>query len=142
MNARTGDSAEKDRIRPRVIARPTAAMTAEVEAVVKLLDELIEWWPNRPLPTDPGGGVGRAGGSAHLRWARDTFRDAEVVQPPRPDEPTGIGAVVEAIHNNLFVRVSTGDHPWQRVSDMEGECHCEWRDIDAVRVLAEGVPDA
>lgn len=130
--------AERGPLRPRVIDNGSVATPG---AVADLLDELIAWWPNRPLATDPGGGVGRAGGTTHLRWARDTFRQAEVVRPPRPEEPTGLGAVVEAIHNNHFVRVATGDQPWQRVSDMDGEYLCEWSDIDVVRVLSEGVSD-
>lgn len=57
----------------------------------------------------------------------------------KPDEPTGLGAVVEAINDNHFVRESTGDHPWRRVSDVDGEYLCQWADIDAVKVLSEGV---
>lgn len=63
----------------------------------------------------------------------------QIKSQSRPDEPTGLGAVVEAINDNHFVRVATGDHPWQRVSDVDGEYLCQWDEIDVVRVLSDGV---
>lgn len=57
-------------------------------------------------------------------------------QPPRPEEPKGLGAVVEAINDNHFVRV--GSAGWVHVDDHGGNA-CNWEDIAAVRVLSEGL---
>ena len=86
-----------------------------------------------------------AEGIGHLWTSRP--RVADVVQqalrsllaPPKPDEPTGLGAVVEAINANYFVRATTGEQPWVRVDNDPDEWGCEWEDIAAVRVLSEGV---
>ena len=59
--------------------------------------------------------------------------------PPKPDEPTGIGAVVEAVYDNRFVRIDRGNKAWRRVGDIDPSATCSWEDIDAVRVLSEGV---
>jgi len=56
--------------------------------------------------------------------------------PPKPEEPNGLGAVVEAINDNHFVRV--GSAGWVHVDDCAGE-PCDWRDIAVIRVLSEGV---
>lgn len=59
--------------------------------------------------------------------------------PPKPDEPTGLGAVVEAIYNNHFVRAQSGDAPWVRVADDGDARSCSWGEIAVVRVLSPGV---
>ena len=70
----------------------------------------------------------------------DILREFANRKPPRPDEPTGLGAVVEAIYDNRFVRIDRGDKAWRRVGDSDPSATCSWGDIDAVRVLSEGVP--
>lgn len=68
-------------------------------------------------------------------------------KPPKPDEPTGLGAVVEDADGQRFVRVCTL-HPnrkateWRAASasDVAGT-NVEWDQIDAVRVLSEGVTE-
>jgi len=60
--------------------------------------------------------------------------------PPRPEEPTGLGAVVEDAEGVRWVR--KGDErcgcPWSRQigAAFSGQ---DWDRIDAVRVLSEGV---
>lgn len=58
--------------------------------------------------------------------------------PPRPEEPQGLGAVVEAIYDNRFVRI--GDGTWQRVEKGRKQgAVCAYDEIAAVRILSEGV---
>lgn len=60
--------------------------------------------------------------------------------PPKPDEPTGLGAVVEDARGALWVRWSTGHREgrnWKHHT-RSGE-YLSWGYIDVVRVLSEGV---
>ena len=54
--------------------------------------------------------------------------------PPKPDEPTGLGAVVEDREGRKWVRAADSIRPW--FNDAIG--WREWSDIDAV---SEGVSD-
>lgn len=63
--------------------------------------------------------------------------------PPKPEEPTGLGAVVEDAEGRRYVRHCPGDCedgnlciPWHRVVDAMNRTYDEF---DAVRVLSEGV---
>ena len=64
-------------------------------------------------------------------------------KPPKPAEPTGLGAVVEDAEGKRWTRVepaanATSRNPWYPADcDEQPE---EYADIDAVRVLSEGVP--
>jgi hypothetical protein len=68
-----------------------------------------------------------------------------LVAPPKPDEPTGHFAVVEDIAGGRWINWrrpgNSGLHecPWVLASDSE-QCR-DYADIDAVRVLSEGVRD-
>lgn len=67
------------------------------------------------------------------------FEAAET--PPKPDEPQGLGAVVEDIHGRRYQRVDRDPAPWLR-SDIAPDAAYDWRDYDqinAVRVLSPGV---
>ncbi len=57
--------------------------------------------------------------------------------PPKPEEPTGLGAVVEDAEGNTWVRIGDVDMvaPWTRRLSFPQE----WQHLDAVRVLSEGV---
>ena len=60
-------------------------------------------------------------------------------KPPKPDEPTGLGAVVEDESGDLWIRTCEPcdrclNKPWQ-----QGPVHKNWQIVDAVRVLSEGV---
>lgn len=112
------------RARPLVVIDP--ADREQVERLMKLYDE-------QPFDCDDGGSI------REMQGALREFANPKPPKPPKPEEPTGLGAVVEAINDNFFVRVSTGDHPWQRVSDVDGEYLCAWQDIDVVKVLSEGI---
>ena len=64
-------------------------------------------------------------------------------KPPKPAEPTGLGAVVEDAAGKRWTRVepaanATSRNPWYPADcDEQPE---EYANIDAVRVLSEGVP--
>lgn len=57
--------------------------------------------------------------------------------PPKPEEPTGLGAVVEATNGDLWVRVDAAG-VWACASDEE-KVATYWPTIPAMRVLSEGV---
>lgn len=59
--------------------------------------------------------------------------------PPKPDEPTGLGAVVRCKSGDLFTRTDRGSEPGLvRWVDEDGTWH-EWDDLNVVEVLSEGV---
>lgn len=63
------------------------------------------------------------------------------IQPPKPTEPTGLGAVVEDEHGGRFVRTEEAEfHPWRRraAANLNNSVY-DYDHIDAVRVLSEGV---
>jgi hypothetical protein len=82
-----------------------------------------------------------------IHWYGDTdymqaaLRKFANPTPPRPDEPMGLGAVVEDAEGVRWIRVTGGDAtPWARLGNVgysPGWRH--WSDITAVRILSEGV---
>jgi hypothetical protein len=75
------------------------------------------------------------------------LRDVEAqTSPPKPPEPTGLGAVVEDRAGDRWIRVEWGN-PWCRANPVRragGDSlthgtHVPWERLDAVRVLSEGV---
>lgn len=62
-------------------------------------------------------------------------------KPPKPDEPTGLGAVVEGREGNRWIRTErTLVHPWQHVGPVDRVA--TWEGVCAylpVEVLSEGV---
>jgi hypothetical protein len=65
----------------------------------------------------------------------------ETNAPPRPDEPTGLGAVVEDENGDRFVRVVSGPSNayWHCTTSAEGDER--WPDIAVSKVLSEGVTE-
>jgi hypothetical protein len=86
-------------------------------------------------------GVHRAGevitGTAERLQA--ALREIADPKPPKPAEPTGLGAVVKDAKGDRWVWMSAGaeGNHWWRVG--MPAMRCGWSDIDAVRVLSEGV---
>lgn len=84
--------------------------------------------------------------------SRDTIISAvqgafrSLTAPPKPPEPTGLGAVVRGRDGREFVRVCSrhpGDdgHDWRADGALGSDSsNRAWRDIDAVEVLHEGHP--
>jgi hypothetical protein len=81
------------------------------------------------------------GNAAAMEEALRTFAD----QAGRPEEPTGLGAVVEDADGTLWTRVTRGGEcPWVWSLDgsnlEEGEASgCPWDRFHAVRILSPGV---
>lgn len=69
------------------------------------------------------------------------LREFAVPTPPRPDEPTGLGAVVEDENGARHVRTFAGAHrAWLgHIRDDGGERTRTYAEIAAVRVLSDGV---
>ena len=72
------------------------------------------------------------------------LREFAAPTPPKPDEPQGLGAVVEDAEGALFVRtvlpVEDADvlnKPWSN-----GPVRRHWQVVDAVRVLSHGYTEA
>lgn len=59
-------------------------------------------------------------------------------KPPKPAEPTGLGAVVEDAEGERYVRRDDSCPPvWVHATG--GSLPRSWKSLDAVRVLSEGV---
>lgn len=67
----------------------------------------------------------------------DALREFANPKPPKPEEPTGLGAVVEDTEGEQWVRFRAATGWWWR--DVLGK-NCRYADLPAVRVLSEGVP--
>jgi hypothetical protein len=104
----------------------------EVRPLVLLDLDDYSWLPNR-LRIDGDRVAGETGRKMHL--LADQI-DAQIC-PPKPAEPTGLGAVVEDAEGRRWV--FTGDRDavgsWWLCADDPSR----WPDIAAVRVLSEGV---
>ena len=78
-------------------------------------------------------------------WVDDmqaSLREFANPTPPKPDEPQGLGAVVEDADGQRWLRVGThGDcNDWRRVrGDLADSAAFDWSDFEPIRVLSEGV---
>lgn len=77
----------------------------------------------------------------HARNLQAALREFANPTPPKPDEPTGLGAVVEDEDGALWISVTNkgADDRWQPNNLRSDLCRRNFRDIAAVRVLSEGV---
>lgn len=80
---------------------------------------------------------GRGWVSTTLSWGTRTIT---ILSEPKPDEPTGLGALVRDAAGEAWVLAEPGDRrqPWRRLGSKGGWRH--WDHIDAVEVLFPGVP--
>ncbi len=73
----------------------------------------------------------------------DIFREFASPTPPKPDEPLGLGAVVEDADGEVFIRTNpSGTNSWVPVDSGARAFTFPYREYDqiaAVRVLSEGV---
>lgn len=76
--------------------------------------------------------------NADVEATQAALREFANPKPPKPVEPTGLGAVVEDADGKRWVLSADADcaNPWNEASGYDTR---EWSDIDAVRVLSEGV---
>ena len=99
----------------------------------------------RPLvvidPEDPQQ-VERLYGALAARVGMATISEAlrSLVALPKPEEPTGLGAVVEDEDGEKWLRCfgDAGYFVWRKAEDFESR-RLRYTDITAVRVLSEGV---
>lgn len=79
-----------------------------------------------------------ASGRAHTSTSAMQAALREFANPtPAIEEPTGLGAVIEAINDNRYVHLGAGK--WSRV-DKFGDpmSSCEWAEIAVVEILSPG----
>lgn len=68
---------------------------------------------------------------------QDALREFATPKPPKPEEPTGLGAVVESARGNRYVRAGDGWLPETVLGLFRSPI--DWGDIAAVKVLSEGI---
>lgn len=62
-----------------------------------------------------------------------------LIEPPKPEEPTGLGAVVEDGMGGQWIRHGRGPAPWMfAASSPDNRDTYPWSDIAAVRILSPG----
>lgn len=111
-------------------ARPLVVIDPEdTEAVERLADA----W--RAADSAELGETPMSLAAYRLQAALREFADPK---PPKPDEPTGLGAVVRDANNELWIRTCHPcddclNKPWQR-----GPVHRNWQIVDAIEVLTDG----
>jgi len=80
----------------------------------------------------------------HYGRMQQALREFANPTPPKPEEPTGLGAVVEDAEGAIWIHVYAEEcRLWAKGGEVSLLGH--WRsyaDINAVRVLSEGVTDA
>jgi hypothetical protein len=109
--------------RTKPLARPLVVIDPEDAEQIKRLIACVETVCGRTA-------TGRA--YSDMQAALREFAD------PKPEEPTGLGAVVEDANADLWVHSCQGGRAqWMRRNNPSA--WREWSEIDAVRVLSEGV---
>jgi hypothetical protein len=82
---------------------------------------------------------GAVGNNVAHSGLRAALREFANPTPPKPEEPTGLGAVVEDAEGRKYVRTADTDcsKPWSYANNYTD---FDWPNIDVVRVLSKGVP--
>lgn len=108
---------------PEPADRPVVVIDAEdAEQVERLRDILLE-------------SVGLLG----IEGIAAALREFACPTPPRPEEPTGLGAVVEDAEGRQWTRIARGVSQWQ-IQTGAGQPFVRYGEIDdVVRVLSPGV---
>lgn len=86
------------------------------------------------------GDVASAANGVRPATVAAALREFANPKPPKPDEPQGLGAVVEDADGVLWIRHDSTpiETHWINTDDCH-ERYRRWDGIDAVRVLSEGV---
>ncbi len=124
-----------------------------------LVGDMAEGYTARPLvvidPEDPGtmDALGKAWDEAEscdldnvqpmtMRALRARIALRSLVADPKPDEPTGLGAVVEDSEGGKWTRwTDAEDYPDCWLSNTDGSGDTCYANITAVRVLSPGVTE-
>ena len=113
--------------RPLVVIDPEDRES--VERLIRLWGQQFDSWTPEPSGTN-----GDRMQAALREFANPT--------PPKPDEPTGLGAVVEDAEGKRWIRSADhGRDPWHSNGSRQinGRTWHMWSDLNVVRVLSEGV---
>ena len=115
----------------RECGRPVVVIDPEDREAVERLQDLFA------DERDRNGGQSRlvVGGWADAMQA--ALREYANPKPPKPDEPQGLGAVVESENGIRYSRIGRKSGCWLR--DDGGLSGYVWDEIAAVRVLSPGV---
>lgn len=108
------------------VRRPLALIDPEDREAVQRFADLLLGFKSMDLTTDV---------------TQAALREFANPKPPKPEEPTGLGAVVEDEDGERWTRVESGEaetrNPWYpSACDQQP---AEWDEINAARVLSEGV---
>lgn len=80
----------------------------------------------------------KSGSGGPVLTMQAALREFANPTPPKPDEPTGLGAVVETETGERYVRRSDACKPvWVHATGSTFPLH--WKSLAAVKVLSEGV---
>jgi hypothetical protein len=103
------------------------------EQVERVLIAMTEWAGRVPYSD-----MREDGDLTQLDAAQAALRS--LIEPPRPEEPTGLGAVVEDADGATYTRLDGDFAPWYKTGVHYSDR--PWRyfkDLTVVRVLSEGV---
>ena len=120
---------------PKVIEKRTLSVTYDIEAAV-YSDGTVgtQYWSRRDASEWREISCERVFPPAHRALAKALYELALEVAP-KPEEPTGLGAVVVDACGDTWVRVSLRDtEPWQHRGERR-----QYKVINAAKVLSEGV---
>ena len=112
-------------------ARPLVVIDPEDREQIERLAQLLHDY-DAHLADDPHRE------SAWVSLTSDALRKYANPKPPKPEEPTGLGAVVEDAEGRRWVQVDAEGGMWLPQDNL----HERWRsyyEVDAVHVLSEGV---
>lgn len=74
----------------------------------------------------------------------EALREFANPTPPKPEEPTGLGAVVRTVDGDLYLRdkTTTTVAHWKRARGEDSGRRYRYADLPVVETLSEGVPHA
>jgi hypothetical protein len=120
-------------------AHPVVVIDAEdIKQVERLVHLYVEEGTRRGYPMPSHQDADR------IEAMADALREFADPKPPKPEEPTGLGAVVEAEDGRHFIRTSKTDFPWVLASNPASNAF-HWSKYGALDgsepalILSEGV---
>lgn len=104
---------------------------------------LPDWLRHHAAEIAKDSAGGRASVADDMCYLADQIEAVANPRPPKPEEPTGLGAVVEDADGTLWFRMSLENQTWpgEVWQEQYGEADrwSKWASIAVVRVLSEGV---
>lgn len=112
-------------------ARRLVVIDPESDEDAERLGELVGKWADRV----PYSNMREDGDLTHLDAMQAALREFANPKPPRPEEPTGWGAVVEDRDGHYWTLIAPEAKVWANYSEGRGR----YDDIETVRIVHEGV---